>query len=368
MKSQIMDPKKIQYLLEKLSSETISSKEMDELYELLNKSENSNDFESYSDHIWAQSQSGPDLLSSSKTWDNIRKSLKSLPFEASVPVYKNIGLQVLKYAAIIIVSMGLTWLYFSFKEKASQSQMAFNEFRVPYGSKSSLILPDGTKVWMNSGSRLRYPEKFAVNDRTIYLEGEAFFDVTHNPNRPFIVKTSDINIKVYGTRFNVKSFPEESIIETALLSGSVVIERTNSRGQVLHNIKMVPNQVVSYSKKKGDFISEKPSEKALVEHKIGSVLSSGKVNEIKPISAVTAIELVTSWKDEKMIFKKESIEDIIVKMQRWYDVKITLQNEGFKKSTFTGTFDKETVEQALNALKLTYPFTFTINKNIIVIK
>ncbi len=363
-----MDKKHIQYLLEKHSSGSISSEDVAELYQLLNHQDSTNDVESYSNSIWAKSQSGPTFNSYPKVWENISRSLPLNSSESIAPLYKNIGLQLLKYAAIIIFSVGLTWLYFSIKEKGIQGQVAFNDYRVPYGSKSSLILPDGTKIWMNSGSRIRYPEKFAEKDRTIYLEGEAFFDVTHNPKRPFIVKTSDINIKVYGTRFNVKSFPEESIIETALLSGSIEIERTNAAGKVLNNIKMLPNQIVSYSKKKGDFVSDETSKKTPEDHKMVSIVYPGKVKEVKPIAAVTFIELVTSWKDEKLIFKKENIQSIIIKMQRWYDVKITLQNEDLRKCIFTGTFDKETVEQALDALKLTYPFTFTINKNVIVIK
>jgi transmembrane sensor len=362
-----MDQKRIQYLLEKQASGTLSSEDIAELYRLLNNSENISKIENYSDQIWEQSHSGSDVLTSPKIWNNINQKLNLTTPEPFVPYRKIVGLQVIKYAAIVLLSVGLTWLFFSSKERAMQNKLSYNEFSVPYGSKSTLVLPDGTKIWMNSGSKIRYPEKFAPNDRTIYLEGEAFFDVTHNPQRPFIVKTSDINIKVYGTRFNVKSFPEENIIETALLSGSVEIERTNSTGQVLNNIKMVPNQVVSYLKRKGEFVSDIPSVNASEQKKVVAIVSSGKVNEIKSIS-ISPIELVTSWKDEQLIFKKENIQNIIVKMQRWYDVKITLQNEDIKKCIFTGTFDKETVEEALDALKLTYPFTFTINKNIIVIR
>jgi ferric-dicitrate binding protein FerR (iron transport regulator) len=363
-----MDQKQIQYLLEKQSSGSISPEELGELYLLLNSTEKANVIELFSDHVWSQASSSENTTVSNKSWENIQKSIAPSITVGERSSTRSIGFQILKYAAIILITVGLTWLFFNARENGFKHQLAFNEFRVPYGSKSTLILPDGTKIWMNSGSRIRYPEKFAPEDRTIYLEGEAFFDVTHNPKRPFIVKTSDINIKVYGTRFNVKSFPEESIIETALVSGSVEIERTNSQGKVLNNIRMQPNQIVSYSKMKGDFVSDIPVEKPKEEHKVVAVASAGKVNEVKPIVPVTVIDLVTSWKDEKLLFKKENFEDIIIKMQRWYDVKITLQNENLKKCTFTGTFDKETVEQALDALRLTYPFTFTINKNIIVIK
>ena len=362
-----MDQKQIQYLLEKQSLGSISSEEVDELYQLLNNSNQISYIDKYSNHIWAQSSSVESIVPP-HIWENIQKTIHP-PIPISNGASKrNIGIQMLKYAAIIFVTIGLTWLFFTIQENGMKRQVAFNEFRVPYGSKSSLTLPDGTKIWMNSGSRIRYPEKFALNERTIYLEGEAFFDVTHNPKRPFIVKTSHINIKVYGTRFNVKSFPEESTIETALVSGSIEIERTNSQGKVLNNIKMQPNQIVSFSKNKGDFISDFTVVRPQEEHQVVAVASRGKANEVKPIAPVTVIDLITSWKDEKLLFKKNNIEEIIVKMQRWYDVKITLQNENLKKCTFTGTFDKETVEQALDAMRLTYPFTFSINKNIIVIK
>ena len=174
-----------------------------------------------------------------------------------------------------------------------------------------------------------------------------------------------MNIRVFGTRFNVKSFQEEKNIETTLISGSIVIEKTDHRGNIIQNVRLKPNQIVSYSKENEKFLirtsENNPEKKPEAGRNVPEPITIAEP-KIKQ-----TIDMAISWKDNKLTFKRDSIYGLITKLQRWYDVEITLENKDLKNSTFTGTFDNETIEQALDALKLTTHFSYSIDKNRIII-
>ena len=351
----------IESLLKKFLSGNITGGETQRLYDQLNKTGNSKDIDNYLNSIWEKSAYLKNI-NLDNVWDKINSAIQTKKVNEKRKG-KSILFQTSKYAAIILLSMGLSALLFNrHKVPVTLTGTGFNEFTVPYGSKCTLVLSDGTKVWLNSGSKFKYPDQFLTKDRIVFLEGEAFFDVAHNPKRPFIVKTREINVKAYGTKFNVKSFPDENIIETALVSGSVVVEKTDKTGKIIRDMRMTPNQVVVYSMNQGEF-QVKPTE----SHSEKQKKSEDKDKIISPIEPET-IQLATSWKDNKLSFKKEPLESLIIRMQRWFNVNITLKNDQIKNYTFTGTFDTETIEQALEALQLTFPFKYTIDKNNIEIR
>jgi transmembrane sensor len=271
-------------------------------------------------------------------------------------------LQVVKYAAIILITAGVTWLASTYHTPVKKSNPeAFNEIVVPKGSRSTITLADGTHVWLNSGSRLKYPSGFSGLTREIYLEGEAYFDVTHKDNQLFIVKTSNLKIKVFGTKFNVKAFPEDKTIETALVVGSVAIEAIGKDGQPDQLLNIKPSEVASYSRLTGKL-------RILPTINLKSPGSSTRgVEKMEVVEArkVERIKSITAWKENKLVFRRESIDNLIIKLERWYGVSIKLRNSELQKYSYTGTFENETIEQALNALKLAYPFNYTIAKNVI---
>ena len=118
---------------------------------------------------------------------------------------------------------------------------------IPYGKTSELFLPDGTKVFLNAGSRLVYPENFTGKSREVFLSGEAFFDVKHDKQHPFIVQTEDFRVKVLGTRFNVSAYPTDNIVETVLAEGKVNMEKNNA-GMFDKAIELAPNQMASFNR------------------------------------------------------------------------------------------------------------------------
>ncbi|GAJ01847.1 unnamed protein product, partial [marine sediment metagenome] len=240
-------------------------------------------------------------------------------------------------------------------------------FPVNKGQKSQIILTDGTKVWLNSETILKYPSEFNDMKREVFLEGEAFFEVQKKDIKiPFIVKTSEIDIKVLGTSFNVMAYSDEETIETTLVEGSVCIIRKNLKSAHAQEIFLKPNQKVTLLKKGSQVIlSEIETEKPTL------IKSTKTIQPISPtekeqifISPKVDIELHTAWKNDRLIFQSETFENICYKLERWYDVKIHVQNEGLKKYRYTGKFiHKETINQVLEILNLTTPINYTFKQN-----
>jgi transmembrane sensor len=363
------EEKKISELIQKFITDQISTEELQQLSRYLNQEGNSSEIEAYSREKWQNDKKiyniRPDQI-----WSKIKGKIAEdkvirISFQATAikTIYRIAG-----YAAIFAAFLLASWLiYRSFTNNAGSVGNVYSEFMVPYGSKSSVILPDGTKVRLNSGSKIKYADDFIKSNRVIFLEGEAFFIVKHAEKVPFVVKTSELNIRVYGTQFNVKSFQEEKNVEMALVSGSVVIEKVDKKGNIVQNIKLKPNQIITYSKTDDRFLlktSEIPTEDKSKHEQDNQNIEP--VITTEPVIS-QSMEKATSWINNRLTFRGDSIYDLISKLQRWYGVEIALKNKNLNKSTFTGTFDNETIEQALNALKLTTHFSYTIDKNKIII-
>jgi hypothetical protein len=131
------------------------------------------------------------------------------------------------------------------------SEMAMNQLIIPYGKTSEVLLPDGTKVSLNAGSRLVYPENFTGKTREVLLIGEAFFDVKHDQDHPFIVQVSDLRVKVLGTRFNMSAYPSDNVIETVLTEGKVRMEKNNS-GLFDKGTELIPDQMATFDRTTGE--------------------------------------------------------------------------------------------------------------------
>lgn len=272
--------------------------------------------------------------------------------------YSSVYKQVLRYAAVFVLAFGLAWLFFGIRHTQNLSnEIKKNEIVVPNGSKSFLTLEDGSKIWLNSGSKLTYNDFTNTSSREVYLEGEAFFDVKGNRRMPFIVHTSHLNLRVLGTKFNVKSYPSDKITETILVSGKVEIEEAKGTSQKRQIVTLSPFQKATYSVETGKIAIHNKEQELLKPQLPSRIAITEKINP----------ELYTSWKDEKFIFSNESLENLIVRLERWYDVDITLKDTVLKSYRYTGKFEKENIEQALQALKLATPFEYQIDKNKITI-
>lgn len=231
------------------------------------------------------------------------------------------------------------------------------------GSRSKLMLPDSSVVWLNADSRISYHDNFNTDKREVNLEGEAFFDVRHNAQRPFIVHTSGIDIKVLGTAFNVKSYASDETIEATLLRGSIEVVRKNDPNAP--KVILRPHEKLVFSKEElrsSDVIaSSRPTGSARLQEPAISVTMLPKN---KPDSIIKE----TSWLYNKLNFYGDSFEELATKMERWYDVKITITNDKLKRYRLKGSFESETLREALEALKIITPFEYRIEGREIVIR
>lgn len=236
--------------------------------------------------------------------------------------------------------------------KALAAQTKQNQVVAGRGIRSKMVLPDGTQVWLNSDSKLQYTGTFTDELREVTLEGEAYFDVVKDPERPFIVHTSTIDIRVLGTAFNVKSYPQEKTIETTLIHG--MIEVTNKNKPEAPKIILRPKEKLVFNKEK-DFDSSpnlKPSQA------VSAIAITALPHNISDSSLVE-----TSWVYNRLIFEGETFSELAVKMERWFNVKIDFKNEKIANSRVEGSFEDENIEQALRALQYIAPFKFKIKNN-----
>lgn len=245
---------------------------------------------------------------------------------------RRFGLSILKYAAILTIAFAGALFYLCTQKEEAKMQTLY----VPSGQRAELILADGTKVWLNSHSTLRFPEHFTTDARTVELEGEGYFAVTYDEKAPFTVKTYRYDIRVLGTEFNVKAYPKDDTFETSLLNGSVAVQESGKP----EIFKIKPNECLSY--------------------KEGAL-------QISPINDLNYFH----WREGLFCFNNESIGDLIEQLELYYDVTILIQREELANQRYSGKFRiKDGIEHVLKVLQLNHSFDYTINdeKNEIIIK
>ncbi len=255
------------------------------------------------------------------------------------------------WAAAVLLVLASTWALLMKPFKGGQGQeMArqVSEITTRPGSTSKVELPDGSMVWLNAGSKLTYNKDFGKELREVTLSGEGYFDVTKMKDKPFIIHTSNINIKVLGTAFNVKAYPEDKLSETSLIRGSIEV-----------TIKNRPNDKIILS----------PSEKLVVENDrvvrrgvvqkpvdapVSPMVPMVAVNKLRYSPADSSIDEI-AWMDNRLIFRNETMEELALRMERRYAVQIQIEADELKEMKVNGIFDQESVAQALEALKEMIP-------------
>ena len=258
----------------------------------------------------------------------------------------------LKIAVVAIVLTGLTIsFYFIFTKSNKDVVSEYVTAIAPKSQKSQLILADGTKVWLNSGTTLKYNTDYGKSERQIYLDGEAYFEVATNPSKPFLVYASNIIVKALGTSFNVKCYSEDNTIETTLLEGKVQV--SNNNGSTSKEFVLLrPNQRAIFSRLDNKLVIATDEKPKAVSEKEEQVYSY-----IKPKS----IESVISWKNEELIFENEPFEELTKRLERWYNVEINVINpEVNLKNSYTGKFvHNESLEQVLKIISRTTPIKYS---------
>jgi len=240
----------------------------------------------------------------SDSWKEIQPRIILKDLDNTFKTKRNFSVWT-KIAASIVILLtvgSLIWVL-----NSGGNSDSYTDFIVPNGQQSSVTLSDGTVVRLNSGSKLSYSCKFGKKQRLVKLEGQAFFDVVEDKNRPFIVKTKHLDVEVLGTAFDVMAYPNEGIVRTTLVRGKVKVSMPNTASEIIK-----PGQACFYSVY---------SENAQVKY----------VNT----------EEYTSWKEGQIHFKNETLENIARNLERKYNVTIVIENQMIAKERYTGEFIKE---------------------------
>lgn len=296
-------------------------------------------------------------------WERLKFRTSSSQIEKRIQNPRNSIFLFYRMAGImlLLVSFGFIFYYLSPFKSKSANKLTYNEIVVPYGAKSIITLPDGTKLWMNSGTKIRYANNFGETSREVFMEGEAYFDVVKNPKKPFLVRTGYINIKVLGTAFNVKSYPDENCIETTLDHG--LIEITKEKGAV-GIVTVKPKEKITYMKfsKQLAIVDKKSNTAESRNDQVPEKIQSKKTQPEFQIYEHVNTELITSWKEGKMIFERERLEDIFKKLERRYDVVFSFDKSELRNYRFSGSIPELTLQQVLEGIQLSAPILYKIDK------
>ncbi|WP_029278417.1 FecR family protein [Pedobacter borealis] len=257
---------------------------------------------------------------------------------------------------VLILGLGYYFDLFSSKQKSLQSNLISISSNT-VGKK--IILPDGSSILMNKYSNIRYSTNYGKSNRDVFLIGEAYFDVVKNEQLPMTVHTYLVNIKVKGTAFNVTAYTDDQKVETSLVRG--LIE--------LSTIRNPQNKMLLY-----------PKQKMIIDNSVDRVATIDQKNQQKEIKKqFFYIDTLTeepqskiipelAWMEDKLVFNAETLEDLIIKLNRRYSVNIQLENEALKTKRFTGAFDNEPIDEVLKAMSYIHPFDYQITKNNVLIK
>lgn len=277
------------------------------------------------------------------------------------PVRRLISRGIYRYAAAVVILICMSWGIYRIVARPGPyyaiDHPAHNEeVLAKAGARTSLVLPDGTRVWLNSNSKLRYNKEFNSRNREVGLEGEAYFEVTKNAELPFIVHAATLDIEVLGTSFTVKSYPQDATVEATLLKGAIEVRRKGSPNatQVLLN----PNEKLVFNKFSNMDSTDRHPDLTGDDHHPG--IAGMAVDHIRT-DLPDSEKVETAWRYNRLVFDGDNFQELATELERWYDVTIIVRDEKLNNYHFSGAFSTESIEDALKDLQLTADFTYKIN-------
>lgn len=249
----------------------------------------------------------------------------------------------------------LAFIFFSIPGPAPKTEAvrtAQNTVSTKPGSKSKIQLPDGSQVWLNSDSRITYDENFRGPFREVQITGEAYFDIAKDKDHPFIIHTNSIDVKILGTSLNIRSYNNETNTEAVLIHGSIEVTLRSSPDK---KIILQPNEKLVVQNGKMQIMKD-----TLARHKAADlpVMTLGKAH----LQEKDSIAMDILWVKNKLAFDQETLEDVARKIERWYNVKVTITDERLKHTEYSAVFDDESLRQVMQALQVAGNFRYVISK------
>jgi transmembrane sensor len=278
-------------------------------------------------NIWDNTEHEIDVnkIDATKAFNLINKSVVLKSTASSFGYYWK------KIAAVLLIPLLIgNLLYFGLRtnKQLEKQEPVYNELFAAFGTRSALKLSDGTAVWLNSGSSIKYPDRFIGNHRTVFLKGEAYFEVESDSKKPFIVETASLSVKATGTKFNVSGYDSDNETEVTLVSGKVEV-RTTDDNKNIKSSKLNINQHLSFNKVSGTTsISDEDTYK------------------------------YTSWKDGKLVFRNEPLSRVVKKIGQVFNIDVEVQGKEIQDYSYRATFQDESLTEILKLLKISSPIDY----------
>jgi ferric-dicitrate binding protein FerR (iron transport regulator) len=255
------------------------------------------------------------------------------------PSVKVIRLQKLRRfiaAAVVLIALGgIAFWYWNGHKKTGGDMASMVQKHNARGTKSTIELEDGSKIWLNADSKLQYPEVFTGNTREVYLNGEAFFEVAKNPARPFIIHLANGTVRVLGTSFNIRAYDNEKVVETSVATGKVAfIPKKQKSTQTLDTFFITPNNKVRYTLEE----------------------------ELVDVVPTTASE-DKAWTEGRLTFKDMALEEIAIELERNFGKKVTFLDEAPKHYRLTGSFQNNSLDEIMYYLTQTKDFYYKVTNS-----
>ena len=323
-------------LLEKYLNNCCTSQEVEEVIQWMKQQSFFTESRELGRIDWLQFKEEDDIVSDEKLNTLLDKIHHKLNIEEprTIQIKNNRLIRWISKAAAIILIPVLAFLFYTISENNRLTNQITSvtvdslEVIAPVGSRSVVELSDGSVVHLNYGSRIKYPQNFCGETRGVTLTGEAYFEVTRNPDKPFVVTTGRIDVRALGTVFNVNAYPENNNIATTLVEGKVLMEEIKNNGKIETLKELIPGQHVIYEKNTGDV-------KSSMEH----------------------VDKYIAWKDGMLVFDNEPIDRVAQKLSRMFNVEIQVDNE-MEKYKYTVTFVDEPLFQILELLTVATPINY----------
>lgn len=253
-----------------------------------------------------------------KNWATIQQHISKKENERVISVKKD-KLSWLKIVATIVLISSISLLFFTYLKQTKKEEITYREIYNPKGQKRLVTMPDGSNIYLNGDSKIKYVKNFNRGKRIVYLEGEAFFDVQHRPSQPFIVRTGKVSTTVLGTSFNINSYKSSKNISITVQTGKVgVVVKNGKEKQVQF---LYPNQQLNIS-----------------------------TDNLSMTSKIVDAAEIDSWREYKMLFYDKSLSEIVQVIEREYDLDITIKRESLRDVKITTKFDKCSVSQIMNMI------------------
>ncbi|MEZ5105617.1 MAG: DUF4974 domain-containing protein [Draconibacterium sp.] len=255
----------------------------------------------------------------------IRSQANAKPRERKLVVF-------LRYAAVFIIAFSLPLIFLYFNQSAEkQASNSYTTVLCAYGDKTAVVLPDSSTVWLNSGSHLTFANNFEADVRKLTISGEGYFTVKEDKERPFIVDANGVDVQVFGTEFDVKAYPDEEIVAVTLVKGSVQVTHEDEETLI------------------------KPGQKYIFEKKAN----------VAAVSDLTDMSSEIEWINGRLVFRNESLSDLELTLERWFDVEIEFADDVVKTRRFSGILERESILEVISYFGISQYVGYSIKGNVI---